>query len=283
MSKPDVWVVRIVDSSIPSIMSQKTAIAIAAHPDDIEFKMAGTLLLLKKAGWDIHCFNLCNGNGGSTVHGSEDTAAIRRQEAQAAAAILGAFWHPPIARDLELIYHPDLIRKVASVIRQVRPSIVLTHPFSDYMEDHMIAGRLACTAAFAHGVPNFATDPPRNSYPDNVTVYHCMPHGGRDPLRRKVMPGAWVDTTAVHATARQALAEHKSQAGWLDSTQGSSNYLLDLDAHARKMGAESGKSDFAEGWTRHLHLGFSTVDTDPLAEALAKLYSINPLFEASLL
>ena len=29
----------------------KTAIAIGAHPDDIEFYMAGTLLLLKKAGW----------------------------------------------------------------------------------------------------------------------------------------------------------------------------------------------------------------------------------------
>ena len=28
----------------------KTAIAIAAHPDDIEFMMAGTLLLLKKQG-----------------------------------------------------------------------------------------------------------------------------------------------------------------------------------------------------------------------------------------
>ncbi len=220
-------------------MSPRTAIAIAAHPDDIEFKMAGTLLLLKQAGWEIHYFNLCTGNGGSTVHGSEETEAIRSQESQSAAAILGASWHPPIARDLELFYHPDLIRKVAAVIRQVRPAIVFTHPFLDYMEDHMIAGRLACTAAFAHTVPNFETDPPSEANSDSVTVYHCMPHGGRDPLRRKVTPGAWVDTTSVHATAREALAAHKSQQSWLDSSQGSSNYLLDMEAHARKMGAES--------------------------------------------
>ncbi|RYD46265.1 MAG: LmbE family protein, partial [Verrucomicrobiaceae bacterium] len=231
---------------------------------------------------DIHYFNLCSGNGGSTVHGSDETAAIRKLEAQAAATLLGASWHPPIARDLELFYHPELIRKVAAVIRQVRPSIVFTHPFADYMEDHTIAGRLACTAAFAHAVPNFETDPPCECYADNVTVYHCMPHGGRDPLRRKVMPGAWADTTEVHATVRQALSAHRSQQSWLGATQGSSNYLLDLDAHARQMGAESGKFDFAEGWTRHLHLGFSTVETDPLADALRKRYFVNPAFEASL-
>ena len=46
-------------------MDRKTALAIAAHPDDIEFVMAGTLLLLKKRGWAIHYFNLSTGNLGS--------------------------------------------------------------------------------------------------------------------------------------------------------------------------------------------------------------------------
>lgn len=266
-------------SFFPSAVSEKTALAIAAHPDDIEFKMAGTLLLLKQVGWNIHCFNLCSGNGGSTEHSSGETEAIRSQEAQAAAAILGASWHPPIARDLELFYHPDLIRKVAAVVRGVRPSIVLTHPISDYMEDHMIAGRLACTAAFAHGIPNFESDPPRETFPDNLTVYHCMPHGGRDPLRRKVIASSWVNTTEVHEIARRALAAHQSQQLWLDASQGSSNYLIDMDAHARQMGADSGKFEFAEGWNRHLHLGFSTIEIDPLADALGERCAINPAFE----
>ena len=39
-----------------------SVIAIAAHPDDIEFVMAGTLLMLQRAGWEIHCLNVANGN-----------------------------------------------------------------------------------------------------------------------------------------------------------------------------------------------------------------------------
>ena len=35
-------------------------LAAAAHPDDIEFMMAGTLLLLKRAGAEIHMWNLAN-------------------------------------------------------------------------------------------------------------------------------------------------------------------------------------------------------------------------------
>ena len=36
-------------------------LAIAAHPDDIEFMMAGTLLLLKQAGCETHYLNIANG------------------------------------------------------------------------------------------------------------------------------------------------------------------------------------------------------------------------------
>ena len=41
--------------------------AIAAHPDDIEFMMAGTLILLRDAGWQIHYMNLSTGNLGSMI------------------------------------------------------------------------------------------------------------------------------------------------------------------------------------------------------------------------
>src|SRR6218665_331759 len=112
-------------------MSRPSAIAIAAHPDDIEFKMCGTLLLLKRAGWDIHCFNLATGSGGSTVHGAEEISRIRAQEARNAADLIGATWHPPIADDLEIFYDATLLRKVAAVIREVKPAIVLTHPLED--------------------------------------------------------------------------------------------------------------------------------------------------------
>jgi LmbE family N-acetylglucosaminyl deacetylase len=261
------------------MMNRPTAIAIAAHPDDIEFKMCGTLLLLKRAGWDIHCFNLATGHGGSTVHDAEETSRIRAQEARNAAALIGATWHPPIADDLEIFYNAELLRKVAAVIREVKPSIVLTHALEDYMEDHMITARLAVTATFAHSIPNFRTDPEVPAYSGDATVYHCMPHGGRDPLRRPVTVGSWVNTTDVHDTIREALSAHESQRGWLDATQGMSNYIKSLDDHARKTGEQSGRFAMAEGWWRHLHLGFSQEDVDPLAEVLGADYLLNPEFE----
>ena len=44
----------------------EAVLAIAAHPDDIEFLMAGTLLQLRRRGWSLHCLNLASGNLGST-------------------------------------------------------------------------------------------------------------------------------------------------------------------------------------------------------------------------
>ena len=43
-------------------MKTKHAFAIAAHPDDIEFQMAGTLILLQRAGYEIHYMNIANGS-----------------------------------------------------------------------------------------------------------------------------------------------------------------------------------------------------------------------------
>src|SRR4030095_17221643 len=93
-----------VQKLLSAFRTGRTAIAIAAHPDDIEFYMAGTLLLLKAAGWEIHYFNLSTGNCGSVQHDAAATRRIRRREAQRAAKLLGAKWHPPIADDLEIFY-----------------------------------------------------------------------------------------------------------------------------------------------------------------------------------
>ena len=132
-----------------------SALAIAAHPDDIEFCMAGTLLLLKTAGWEIHYLNLSTGNCGSMTMSASKTRSVRSAEAKRAAKILGAHWHPPMCDDLEILYEVKALRRLASVIREVKPSIVLTHSPQDYMEDHTNTCRLAVTATFARGMPNF--------------------------------------------------------------------------------------------------------------------------------
>jgi len=259
----------------------KSAIAIAAHPDDIELMMAGTLLLLKKAGYEIHYMNLSGGNCGSIEHTAADIKKIRLTEAKNAARILGAHFHPPFCNDLEIIYDVKTLRRVASIIREVKPNIVLTHSPEDYMEDHINTCKLAVTASFARGMPNFATVPvqPVDNY--DCTIYHALPHTLRDNFRRRIIPGAFVNTDTVHETKMEALKEHKSQQRWLDVSQKMNSYLQAMEDIALKVGEMSKVLIYAEGWRRHLHFGFCRADDDPLKD-LGNDYLINKDYEERL-
>ena len=248
-----------------------SALAIAAHPDDIEFVMAGTLLQLREAGWKIHYFNLSSGNMGSTMMSAAETARVRRCEARAAAKALGATWHAAIGDDMQIFYTDENIRRVCAVVREARPSVVLTHALADYMEDHMITARLAVSASFARGIPNYVSKPKRRPALEPVTIYHAMPHGQCTPMREPVRPEIFVNTTSVHAVKRAALACHASQKEWLDASQGQDNYLNTMVVFSRALGGLSRKFQHAEGWTRHLHYGFGAEEDDPLREVLPQL------------
>ncbi len=102
-------------------------LAIVAHPDDIEFVMAGTLLQLAKRGWSVHYFNIANGCCGSMVTGREETASIRLLEAKRSASLIPAAFYEPVCNDVEIFYDKETIAKVTSVVRQADPEIVLTH------------------------------------------------------------------------------------------------------------------------------------------------------------
>jgi N-acetylglucosamine malate deacetylase 1 len=250
----------------------RAAFAIAAHPDDIEFYMAGTLLLLKQKGWDIHYMTISSGSCGSTRFSAATVRRIRRKESKAAAKLLGAQYHESIADDLEILYDLKPLRQLAATVRKVMPRIVLTHSPQDYMEDHTNTCRLAVTAAFARGMPNFKTTPRQRAIEGDVTIYHAMPHGLRDPLRQPITPDCFIDTTSVHGAKREALAAHRSQKEWLDASQGMDSYLQTMDAFSLELGRMSGRFQHAEGWRRHLHLGFSANDDDPLRDELKVNY-----------
>jgi len=175
-----------------------------------------------------------------------------------------------------------LLRALAAIIREVKPKIVLTHSPQDYMEDHTNTCRLAITAAFARGMPNFKTTPSRSAADYEVTIYHAMPHGLCDGLRRRVMPGAFVNTTSVHKTKHQALAAHKSQQGWLDASQGLNSYLLAMEDASLEVGRMSKRFKRAEGWRRHLHFGLCSPNADPLSQALGEKCLINKAYERGL-
>ena len=242
--------------------------AIAAHADDIEFRMAGTLILLAKAGCEIHYMNIANGSCGSSEHDAETIAAIRLEEAKSAADKIGAVFHSPLVNDIEIFYEKNLLAKVGSIMRLVAPDILLVDGPLDYMEDHTIASRLAVTAAFTRGMANFPVNPPRKPVTNQITVYHAQPHGNRDVLNRFVVPDFFIDIDSVIKEKSAMLTEHKSQKEWLEHSQGFDAYLDTMKGFSREMGKLSTRCEFAEGWRYHNPLGLCDADTNPLKDIL---------------
>lgn len=250
----------------------KRAFAVVAHPDDIEFCMAGTLIRLKEeAGYEIHMMNIANGSCGSTELPAEKIAALRTEEARSSANLIGAVYHPPLVNDMHILYGKALLARVGAVMREVAPDILLIHSPQDYMEDHMNACRLALSAAFCRGMPNYPTDPQLDHVDAPITVYHAQPHGNRDPLGLLVTPSLFVNISRVIEQKRAMLEVYQSQKVWLDHSQGMDSYLNSMQHLGRELGQTSGRFDYAEGFRRHLHYGFCEESVDPLREAFNAL------------
>ncbi len=248
----------------------KVAFAVGAHPDDIEFMMAGTLVLLGRAGHQLHTMTVANGSCGSTAMGRDETIAVRTQEARDAAAVLGATYHPPLVDDLQIVYTPRLVSRLCAIVREVRPEILLIPAARDYMEDHMNTSRLMVSAAFCRGMPNFPTDPPSEAIDGDVALYHAMPVGLTDQVRNPVRPHLCVNVSDVGKIKRRALACHRSQSDWLDQSQGVGSTTGAMEALSAAVGRMSGTFEHAEGWHRHAHTGFAAEDFDPLCDALGE-------------
>ncbi len=253
--------------------TQPCVMAIGAHPDDVEFGMAGTLLLLRRAGCRLHVMSLADGSCGSSVMDGATTARVRAAESREAAKILDATWHPPLAVDLGIFYEKELLARLASLVRQIAPDIMLLPSPLDYMEDHTNTCRLAVTAAFSRGMPNYPVTPPQAALDQPVVLYHAQPHGHHDGLNRFQRPDFVIAIDDVIEIKTAALAAHQSQQAWLDASQTMSQYLITMQQLSRRMGEVAGGScTFGEGWRRHNHLGFCEPESRPLETLLAANY-----------
>lgn len=246
----------------------KRVFALGCHPDDIEFMMGGTLFLLKETDCELHYMNLANGSCGTTEYSTEKIVAMRRQESIEAAELLGAAYHESLVNDLDVFYIQSVISKVAARIRQIKPDVILLPSPEDYMEDHMNTCRIGVTAAFCRAMPNYTSDPPVPPIFQDITIYHALPYGLADGLRRMIVPDLYIDVTTVINRKQEMLACHVSQKKWLDKSQGLDSYLITMRKMTEQMGDMSGKFEYAEGWRRHSHLGFSALEIDPLGKIL---------------
>ncbi|MFZ4812372.1 MAG: PIG-L deacetylase family protein [Ilumatobacteraceae bacterium] len=141
-----------------------SALAIGAHPDDVEFGAGATLAKWAAAGCIVHHLVCTDGSKG-TWDVDADTAALvtRRQSEQREAArrLSGSSAGEVVFLeqvDGELESTLELRSRVARVIRELRPQVVLGHdPWKPYRlhPDHRHAGLLACDAMVAARDPHF--------------------------------------------------------------------------------------------------------------------------------
>lgn len=149
-----------------SLYIPESAMAIVAHPDDIEFSCVGTLARWAKAGTRVSYLLCTSGDVGIATPGMtrEKAAEIREEEARLAANIAGA-------TEIIFLREPDgllqatleLRKKIVREIRRFKPEVVITGDptvvfASEYYinhPDHRAAATAALDAVFpAAGQPN---------------------------------------------------------------------------------------------------------------------------------
>lgn len=217
-------------------------LAVGAHPDDLEILCAGTLARYAAEGHTVSMAHVCSGHLGHYRMPPEELVPIRRGEAAAAAAVIGA---ETLTLDLPdagaFGDAPEQRRAMVDLIRQARPDVILTHAPGDYMPDHVAVSQLVFDASFAATLPHLATTHP--CHPKVAPLYHFDTLAGTG-----FEPEEYVDVTPVMDVKRRMLAQHQSQLTWLKEHDGI-DVMEFMEALARVRGIQCGVR-FAEGFRR---------------------------------
>jgi bacillithiol biosynthesis deacetylase BshB1 len=167
------------------------------HPDDIEIGLGGTVARHTAAG---HSVGLCDLT--EAEQSSNGTREQRRDEAAAAARVLGARWRENLQwPDGGIAETPEMVRSAVDMIRRHRPRTVAIPYWDDRHPDHVAASRVLRVAAFRSGLRRYATDadPWR---PDWVCYYF---------INDAAPPSFVVDVSAHYQRKRDALDCYRSQ------------------------------------------------------------------------
>ncbi len=186
-----------------------SALAIGAHPDDVEFGAGGLLAKWAADGCVIHHLVCTDGSKGTwDVDADVAELAARRQEEQREAARRLAGERAGEVRflgrvDGELGSDLSTRSEVARIIRELRPQVVLGHdPWKRYRlhPDHRHAGLLACEGIVAARDPHFNRE-------------HEIAHHRPDMLLlwEADQPDHAEDVSEFVPTKLHALAAHESQ------------------------------------------------------------------------
>ncbi len=189
-------------------------LVVGAHAADFVWRAAGTIALHTTAGWRATVVALSYGERGESGdlwkqpdQTVEAVKRIRHEECSRAAAAIGAELVPFDLGDYPLEVSPDAVSRLADVMREVRPDVLITHtPVDPFNPDHPVASaaadRARKIAMGAAGVASaFVTIPPPR-------MYLFEPH---HPEQCGFRPDTFVDYTPVADRKEAAMAAMAAQ------------------------------------------------------------------------
>ncbi len=188
-------------------------LVVSAHAGDFVWRAGGAIAAATMRGERATVVCLSYGERGESASqwlagkSLDEIKRIRRDEAEAAAAALGADIEFLDLGDYPLVESPESVEKLVDVFRRVQPTVVLTHPLADpYNGDHPAAARMALQArvlAQAIGVANSDGSFPT---PDDIIgappVFFFEPH---QPEQSDFKPNVLLDITAAFGKKEQAM------------------------------------------------------------------------------
>jgi LmbE family N-acetylglucosaminyl deacetylase len=137
--------------------AQQTVLTIYAHADDEVLPAAGTLSLMSKAGWNVRCLILTDGDlSSSSIKGK------RHQEAEAAGKIIGANYEFYALEECN--FSTQAVIKVAEeAIMRWQPNLIITHapqPEKYGHRDHEVCAIAVSNVATRKNIPLWYSAPP---------------------------------------------------------------------------------------------------------------------------
>jgi bacillithiol biosynthesis deacetylase BshB1 len=173
-------------------------LAIAPHPDDVELTCGGTLIKCVRLGRRVGILDLTEGE-----MGSRGTREVRRQEAAAAARVLGVAHRENLGLpDARLELRMDYKLALARCIRRLRPRTVIIPHWEGRHPDHYTASLLAYEACFLAGLKQL--DIEGQAFRPFKVIYATS-------YDRSVRPTFVVDITREFAQRHRAIMAYTSQ------------------------------------------------------------------------
>jgi bacillithiol biosynthesis deacetylase BshB1 len=194
-------------------------LAIAAHRDDVEQTCGGTLLKMAQRGYRTGILDLTQGE-----MGTRGTAEDRAREAEAAAKILQVCWRRALdIPDGRVENNFENRLKVAQVIREQRPRVVILPYWQGRHPDHYTASTLGYEACFLAGLAKLDSSGGATPHRPFKIIYATLYYD--------VRPTFVVDITEQFEARLESLMAYKSQ--FSDQQAGADIFPAQAEIRAR--------------------------------------------------